>query len=296
MICLPLSAVAADADYYEGLNEFGLFIDNLIDWASEQSFDSPFDSYIGRYGYYSDLENGFFYLRISYNESSLTDGENFVFMNFNIKNSSREYQFNVDENGFIHSGDSIEKSFEVFPEFGIASPQGHELYVGLKFLNKRDRELNTQVRFSIGVNGSTYHLCDGLLLEYEALTTTKPSTTKNQTTTKEPQSEKTTEKKESTTKFKYNGSGVTTSGKFTYNGNGYDESFSEYEDNYAEYYAGEQDIQSGVIVLDTGISSSLSPTAKMLYAAAIALAVSGAVIIVYNASKHKEEQKESNED
>lgn len=309
MICVSLSAFGAELAYAENGSELSRLFEDKVVYFPEQSIDSPSATYTGQYGYYSDFENGFFYLHISYNESSITDGENVVSVKFNIKNSSREYQFNVDENGFIHSEDYIEDSFEVITEFGEVSRQGQEIHIGIRFLNKNDKGLNNAIDFSICVNGSTYKLCNGIILEYEILNTIKVSTTKQSTTRKETtekqgtNTEKTTEKKESTTKFKYNGSGVTTSQKFTYNGSGNDENVYEYYESYeidgAEALQSIQSENSAAIPVQ-GNSSSLSPTAKLLYAVSIVLAASGTVIILYNVMTYKEgrkaKQKENGKD
>lgn len=286
---MVFSAGGAGVAYADNGSELSRYFEDKAVWLPEQTINSPTAAYVGQYGYYSDLENGFFYLHISYNESSITDSENVVSVKFNIENRSREYQFNIDENGFITSEDDIEHSFEIIAEFCTPSQQGQEIYIGIRFLDKGDKVLNNVISFSIRVNGSTYKLCNDIVLEYETLTTTKASPTKQSTTKKESTEKQgaNTDKKESTTKFKYNG-GSASSGKFTYSGGDHDEYYES--DGSGQV----QNLQSenGAVISAQGSLSSLSPTAKGLYAAAIALAVSGTIVILYNASKSREEKQE----
>lgn len=170
------------------------------------------------------------------------------------------------------------------------SQQGQEIYVGIRFLSKSDKVLNNSINFSLNVNGSTYRLCNEIVLEYETLTTTKASTTKKETTEKQStESKNSADKNESSTKFKYSGAGSATTWKFSYSGEHYYEGNEIYGDGQAQMIQGENAEGSAV----QGNSSDLSQTAKLLYAAAIVLAVSGTVVILYNAMKYKEEQRET---
>lgn len=233
LLCsLPICVFAMDEGYLDN--------NNLSKWLSNSEVvhmpEQNIGSYNGVYSYYCDLANNCFYLQISYEEDSLDDsGDNDICLNFNIKNSSRTYQFSIDENGFINSSE-YSNSLDVRTDFGDIWLSGQVISVGIEF-KKNDKKLNNYLSFSLTVNGHTYYLCDNRIkLAYgdyadsqttTKQTTTKPSTTKEsttKTTTTKPSTTKeattkpaetnsptdenttvkqTTTKKETTTKFKY---------------------------------------------------------------------------------------------
>ena len=170
--------------------------------------NSQGDNLNGVCSYYSDVPNSCFYLHLSYNESSMTDSGNVIYLRFNINNSRHSYQFNVDKNGLLNSDKTTAAAFDIIPNFYTASQYGQEIYLGLDFLNKEDTKLNTSIEITLNVNGKAYKLLgDGVRLNYgdyaASLTTTKPTTTKPTTTkptTAKPTTTKPTTTRPTTTK------------------------------------------------------------------------------------------------
>ncbi|MDE6123604.1 MAG: hypothetical protein K2G22_00030 [Eubacterium sp.] len=229
--------------------------------------------YTGIYSYYSDVENNCFYLHISYTEDSINGHNDDVYVNFNIVNSSREYQFFVDKNGFFYAENSIKSAFDVAVNFGTPTEQGQEIYIGLEFLNKNDRKCNNVISFSLNVNGQSYDLCRGAELNYQEEETAKSNNTAE--TSNAGTSAATTQAE---TKFKYSGGVSSTKAgndsyktesnqKFVYNG-------EAQEDNQAEYYCEEEEQnREAEIIVKQKNKSSFAVSAKIM------LAVSGLCII-----------------
>ena len=227
LCCLPLSAFAMDTGFIGSSEKWISNGDVVYVPLDPERFGGNLEG--GYYQYYTDLAGSCFYLHISYTESSLEDnGNNNVHLNFEIENSSHEYQLNIDK----HTDGGNLSSLGVRAQFSEIWISGQDIYVGIEFLNKEDKKLNNYLRFSLVVNGYKYRLCDnGIKLAYgdyadsqsttkptetkpstskestTKQTTTKQSTTKQsttkQTTTKQSTTKQTTTKKETTTKFKY---------------------------------------------------------------------------------------------
>ena len=246
ILFVPFAAFGMDSSFVDVSDMWSWYEEQSAVHLPEEKVSSYFGEYSGAYSYFSDVENKCFYLRIYYKESSLTSKNKDVFVDFNIKNPSREYQFSVDSNGFFNYDDNDKSGFKILTDFGNASEQGQIILIGIEFLKSGDKKLDNVLSFRLIVNGNVYSLCDGIYLKYaepvsESKTETKPTSEKNtqsekekdttrrggkieKTTSRSGEAEKTTSKvsgayekpesektaEEKTTKFKYTGPAATT--------------------------------------------------------------------------------------
>lgn len=330
--CLPISAFAMDEGYINGSTKWQ-FNDNVVN-VPEQHIGS----YSGIYNYYTDIENNCFYLNISYTENSLKnygEGENDIYLNFDIKNSSNQYSFRIDE----YSEGKISDALNVSVDFGDIGFSGQDIYVGIEFLNKEDKKLNNYLTFSLVVNGYTYHLCDDdIELAYggneENMTLNKPTsdgtTIDKPSTTQKSASNQTTTKNETTTKFKYTYTATTTkptekesnitteeatkpktetTTKFKPSGTStsspsdkYSESLTENGNSTEENTTAPTDQyealknENGIIIPETNTVKERSPYTMLLTALAVICAAAGIALIVRNVLPKKKSTAESNEE
>ena len=267
-VCMPFCSFALDTAFVE---EPKTWYDNDNNFVNNPQ--QSIGKYTGVYSHYSDIENKCFYLHISYTEDFTNSLFDDVYVNFNIVNSSREYHFFVDKNGFFNAENSIKKAFAVEVNFGIPTEQGQEIYIGLEFLNKSDRTCNNIISFSLNINGQSYDICRGIELNYQEEETTGSS---NVTGTNDERTSAATTQAE--TKFRYSGEVSSTkternsyktesSQKFTYNGEAEEDKQTEH------YFEAELQNSEAEIVVKSKRKSSFSVSAKIM------LAVSGLCII-----------------
>lgn len=229
MLCfLPIRAFAMDTE----------LVHNRTEWYNRA--DKKYinlenvDGLEGYAFYYTDLSNNCFYVNLSYTALDIAIHESsIVYLCFKIKNSSNEYEFNIDKNGFYGADENAMKAFNAEAEFGNLQNNGQVISAGVEFLNKEDKKLNNTLEITLHIS-NVYHYAFKIpvndKLNYgdhaASLTTAKPTTTKHTTeakTTTEKNTEKSTEKQtatkaitetpatekatktepESTTKFKY---------------------------------------------------------------------------------------------
>ena len=328
MCSLPLCAFAMDEGYLNDATKWQF--NSEVVHVDEQSIGS----YCGIYNYYSDLANHCFYLELNYEEDSLASGNNDIYLQFNIRNDSREYQLLIDESGFINSEAYDSKTFNVSVNFKDVWINGQDIYVGIEFLNKEDKKLNNLLSFSLIVNGHTYHICDeGIELAYgdyaESRNPTKPTATETTTakpsTTKEATTKQTTTQKETTTKFQYTYTTTTrpteketdittekatktkteTTTKFKYSGeysqgtpagDGVDGNGDNIDENTDAQITQSDWTENNVIITETERAAERSPQAKLLTAMAVICAVAGGALIARNASPKKKTANENNEE
>lgn len=231
VVSIPIHVLALDISF-----------DGNDDWFQSKpdkeiillELDSPNGKLEGTCTYYVDSENKCFYLHLSYNESSIDDGDNTANLHFEISNDNNSYKFIVYEN----SDESIDKDFKLFKNFGEFQKGGQKIYIGIDFSKSEYKKTNNTLDITLSVNekATYYNILKNIPLDFgsdkysvtSAVTATKPTTTKQtaakEDTTKPTSKEETstvstatTEKatKETTTKFKYT-VGVTTP---TSNGN-----------------------------------------------------------------------------
>ena len=226
ILCVPFTAFGMDSSFVDVSDMWSWYEEQSAVHLPEEKVFSYFGEYSGAYSYFSDVENKCFYLRIYYKESSLTSKNKDVFVDFNIKNPSREYQFSVDANGFFNYDDNDKSGFKILTDFGNASEQGQIILIGIEFLKSGDKKLDNILSFRLAVNGNVYSLCDGIYLKYaepvsDSKTETKPTSEKNT------QSDKTKD----TTRLGGNGE-KTTSEKTTSRRNGAEDTTSKVSGAY----------------------------------------------------------------
>lgn len=267
---MPLYSFAMQAD----------FVDEPKTWySSDNNFvnhpQQSIGTYTGIYSYYSDIENHCFYLRISYTEASVNAFTNDVYVNFNIENSNRKYQFYVDNNGFFNADSGVKSAFDVAVNFGNPTEQGQEIYIGLEFRNKNDKKCNNVISFSISVNGQSYDICNGIELNYQPEETTGVSK-------KESASRTSAATTQSETKFKYTGDlNTTRAEKYSYSYEStekfvYEEAIDSY-DNQPESY--EEQTQSNDAEFRVKPESEFSLTSKVMFAVSGLCIMLGSAVI-----------------
>ncbi len=323
ILCNPLTVYGMDSSFVDSSNMWSWYSEADAVHLDEESITSFGGEYTGSISYFSDTENKCFYLRIFYRESSLTSENKSVYVDFNIKNPSRVYQFSVDENGFFNCDGETEKSFNVKTSFGAASEQGQLLLVGIEFKNGKDKLLDNTVGFKLYVNGNIYNLKGGLVLEFsEPIAEVKPPSDKNDTQNNSEKptkasTEKTTEKTkettgdknkvtdkgaatsekttaEKTTKYKYTGPAATTAEaeKYSYTNSQSYETAQEIaeEDGFTdeqipEYGEEAYADDAGIITVSSGNKGRYSPISKALLASAGIMAAAGLGTVIYFSKK-----------
>ena len=273
------------------------FVSNPEIWYEKNGIchgsEQKLENYSGMFSYYTDVENNCFYLHISYNEKSLNDEGNDIKVEFCILNDINTYSFTFDEAGIIEADSEIKKSFDAICNFGQATAQGQEIYLGIEFRNKADKAVDNTVSFSVAVNGKAYKLADGITLpfckeeatktESKERTSSAKETKKNSNINTESRSSKASTEK--TTKFRYiapqkpNNSEEYTAEEYTFT-----EDNIETPKNNAEIITEEQD------------KSSISSSSKILIAAAVFSILIGTAMIVYYSLKAKKDKSEKQDE
>lgn len=269
----------------------------------------------GIYSYYSDTARHRIFLRIVYEEISLTNEYNDIKAEFNISNENHSYCFTVNENGLTDKNSKINSAFTITQNFGFPSEQGHEIYLGIEFKDKQDIKCNNILSFSLNINGNNYNICKGIFLPYFIEETTKTPGADEKTSTSadnitqhttkqnklpvsdQKHSDKETDKTtESTTKFKYIPSGSQKPEDSLWNYENTSSEAEDFSDEENEYFENADNTAlPNIIIPSPEIQSSLSPSAKALIAGAVLLIAAGLSIIIYccfkpAATKHTESE------
>ncbi len=286
LLFTPINAFAMDTAFVS--NPEIWYEKSGVCYVSEQKLEN----YSGMFSYYTDIENNCFYLHISYNETSLNDDKNDIKVEFCVSNDINKYTLTFDESGMIEAGSEIKKSFETICNFGEATAQGQEIYLGIEFKNKADKAIDNDVSFSVMVNGKAYKLTDCITLPFckeettevinneKASSATKTKKDSN-TNTVSSHSKSTTEK---TTKFRYIAPPKTdNTGKYT-----------------AEEYASVEDTaktaeNQAEIITEAKEKSGIPYSSKILIAVAVFSILIGIAMIAYYSFKAKKGQTEKQE-
>lgn len=289
-VLIPVNVYSMETVYVN--NPEIWYSDSRIINASEKNTEN----FSGIFSYYADTDNACFYLHISYNEKNLKDKENEIKVEFNITNEINKYNFIVDENGIIDADREIRKVFDTACNFGEATKQGQEIYLGIEFKGKADKTLDNDISFSVIVNGKTYVLANGIDFSMFKEEETKVkvsnesnsgnSAKKDRTSTKNSTAKSTTEK---VTKFKYTGPNKSH--------NTYDETYKYNEDNIASegniIETASKSIE--IITEEENKSSTLSQSSKILIAVAVISILTGVSLIAYHSIKSKKINNKSSE-
>ncbi len=276
LLFTPINAFAMDTAFVS--NPEIWYEKSGVCYASEQKLEN----YSGMFSYYTDIENNCFYLHISYNETSLNDEENDI----------NKYTLTFDESGMIEADSEIKKSFETVCNFGEATAQGQEIYLGIEFKNRADKAIDNDVSFSVMVNGKAYKLTDCITLPFckeettEVINNEKASSAKktkkdSNTNTVSSHSKSTTEK---TTKFRYIAPPKTdNTGKYT-----------------AEEYASVEDTaktaeNQAEIITEAKEKSGIPYSSKILISVAVFSILIGIAMIAYYSFKAKKDKTEKQE-
>ena len=285
---MPLYSFAMQADFVEEPKTWYGNDNNFVNHPQQS-----IGTYTGIYSYYSDIENNCFYLRISYTEASVNTLTNDVYVNFNIENSSRKYQFYVDNNGFFNADSSVKSAFDVAVNFGNPTEQGQEIYIGLEFRNKNDKKCNNVISFSLSINGQSYDICNGIELNYQAEETSgvsnKESTSRASVATTQPE-----------TKFKYTGDiNTTQSEKYSYSYKSTEKFVYEQtqgsDNNQSDY--DEAETQSNDAEIKVKPKKEFAPSSKIMLAASglcvmIGTSLIACAIVIRKRISRKEQENE----
>ncbi|MDE6110822.1 MAG: hypothetical protein K2F65_02775 [Eubacterium sp.] len=208
-----------------------------------------------------------------------------------------KYAFIIDENGIIDADSELKQSFDTVCNFGEATKQGQEIYLGIELKNKADKTVDNTISFSVVVNGKTYNLANGILLPLYKEETTKVKANNKTTAVKETKKNNNTTNKsstsksstEKTTKFKYVAP-VTQKG-----GNKYTAEDYTYDN---EYENAETSSESPQILTEKNVNtrSTLSRTSKILIAVAVIFIAIGIGVIIYNSTKTQKAKKNEQTD
>ena len=299
MAFVPMYAYAMDMVYVN--NPEIWYSDSRIISMPEQNLEN----YSGIYSYYADVDNACFYLHISYSEKNLKEENNDIKVEIQISNNINSYVFKVDENGIVETDSEIRKSFDTACNFGEATRQGQEIYLGIEFKNKADKTVDNMISFSVVVNGKAHNLTNGILLPLYKEETTKEKRNEKTTAVKETKnktknttvqnktSKATTEK---TTKFKYIASPKSNRTE-KYKADEVDEVYEIYSaddmddiDDIIEM----EDNNVEILTEEESDDSTLSSKSKILIAVAVATIIIGIVIMIYCCCKTQKAKK--NED
>lgn len=284
LLLTPVNAFAIDT----------VFINNPEIWYEKSGIyhasEQKFEDFSGVFSYYTDVENNCFYLHISYNEKGLNDEENDVKVEFHISNDTNAYTFTFDENGITQPDNEIKKAFDAVCNFGNATAQGQELYLGIEFRNKADKQADNTLSFSVSVNGKSYKLTDGIVLPFYAEESSKAKENVKTSAAKEAKtSRKSAEKSsspkattEKATKFRYVPSQNPNSREeYDINDTVLSEgNFAETKDNGVEILAEEEK------------KPKLSAGSKILIAVAVLSILTGVALIACYSLKAKKDKSE----
>lgn len=269
------------------------FVSNPEIWYEKNGIchgsEKKLENYSGMFSYYTDVENNCFYLHISYNEKSLNDEKNDIKVEFCILNDINKYSFTFDESGIIEADNEIKKSFDAICNFGEATAQGQEIYLGIEFRNKTDKAVDNDVSFSVAVNGKTYKLTDCITLPFCKAETMKAESSERTSSVKETKknskvytetrnSKASTEK---TTKFRYIAPPKSNN----------TEEYTAEEHTFTEDTA-EIPKNSSEIITEEKETSTISFSSKILIAAAVVSVLIGTAMIAYYSFKAKKEKSE----
>ena len=288
LLLTPVNAFAIDT----------AFIDNPEIWYEKSGIyhasEQKFEDFSGMFSYYTDIENNCFYLHISYNEKGLTDEENDVKVEFHISNDTNAYTFVFDENGITEPGNEVKKAFDAVCNFGNATAQGQELYLGIEFRNKVDKQVDNILSFSVSVNGKSYKLTDGIKLPFYKEESAKEKDNVNTSATREAKTSRKSTEKNSSSK-------VTTEKptKFKYIPSQSSNSREEYETNDTVLSEGEfaETKDNGVeIIAEEEKKPKLSTASKILIAVAVLSILTGIALISYYSFKAKKDKPEKQDE
>lgn len=284
LLLTPVNAFAIDT----------VFINNPEIWYEKSGIyhasEQKFEDFSGVFSYYTDVENNCFYLHISYNEKGLNDEENDVKVEFHISNDTNAYTFTFDENGITQPDNEIKKALDAVCNFGNATAQGQELYLGIEFRNKADKQADNTLSFSVSVNGKSYKLTDGILLPFYVEESSKAKENVKTSAAKEAKTSRKSAEKSSSPK-------ATTekATKFKYIPSQSPNSREEYETNDTVLSEGEfaETKDNGVEILAEGEEKpKLSAGSKILIAVAVLSILTGVALIACYSLKAKKDKSE----
>lgn len=287
VLFFPVNAYSLDLDYVENPS---VWLENT----EIITVPTEYENYYGQYRYFIDKFDKCVYLHIAYSESSLNRKNNKIEVGVDISNSEHHYLFDFNENGIVSGEENVKNIIDLKSEFSVASEYGQDIYFGIEFLNKYDKQQNNDIKISITVNGNYYYICKGLNAEFEEeITSVQNSeqvtkaekTTKSEKTTAQKQKNTTSNATEKTTKYKYTQKVSTTKG-YEYNygeENAYSNASSQ--DEIAEVFT-----PDGVIITENESMPKLSLTAKILISTAVLIVILGAALVInyYVKSKSSE--------
>lgn len=240
---------------------------------------SDYSNISGFYSYYTDIDKHSIFIHISYAETHLKNEDNEIKINFSVSNTQNRYSFTVAQNGITDSTAEAKAAFSVSQNFGRATEQGHEIYIGIEFKNKQDIKCSNSLQFSVDVNGHCYDINRIIELPYKEFSeSTKESSTKSDVPSTKEKNEngKSTSQKETTTKFRYVPSDETDRADNTlwhYNGNPDNQEYSTYNET----------VTSGrnTIITEAETKASLSTFSKIMLFSAAAMIIGGIALILY---------------
>lgn len=258
-----------------------------LDVDNQYNYQREIDGFDGFLKSVSDESDGCFYTYFRFYDTRIfnSDDENIV-LTFTIENSENSYQFSVNKDGFINTGQNDINAVKLVSNFDsfACSSMGGEIFIGFELKNTADRVLTNYISCDYAAGVST----TAALFENEVLdlyveptkkaTTEKRTTEKKSTTSKSKttQSKSSVSSKSSTAKTSKSNSAATT--KFKGSG-AYitDSSYEDYDDN--------NDIESEEDVSDyiqpQSSDAEMSNIAVIILIASIAAIVAGIIVLAF---------------
>lgn len=266
----PLKALAVDTSY----------IDQYWKWneaENAQAIITYLDGYNGCLQFF--YADNCFYAHISYNESSLSDNENRIFVTVNISNENRNYTVTL-ENGI----DTENEYCNIYKSFTPDTKLGQDIYFIIEFTDKADKNTVNVLNIQHTVNSNSYFIGENISVGAESQQSDSQSGQVNNTTYKMKSEEENSEP-ESQTKFHYDvENGVNSKENASENSQSAKTSkFSAQEDysSVSEESENNNDIQNGESAQSVRMlkTSELSTGAKAMLAGSGVIATAGCVFI-----------------
>ncbi len=294
LIFMPaLPSYALDSNYVISEYNGWIDIDERIDYEKK---NDGFDGFLKRI---ADSENGSFYMYFSFYDTELEgyDDDNIV-ISFNIRNDVNSYQFSVNRNGFVNTGDDEQKNIRLVYNFDNCSGIrcGGEIFIAFELINNIDRaQRNHIICEYAGGSSKTSVLFYDFALDMYTETTAEDKSVNHTETESSAAERKTTAHKsndsESKTEVKDKSTKYTPTGTLSQGGKNHTSKFIAGEVYSSEMSntdnAGEQQSFSGNTKSQVGIYKMSKIAVITLSAASVMIVIGMGFIIVGAAIKTK---------